>query len=94
MASNTNNSDEIKDKTRSVHFGVAIEDDDPIEGGGGANRRTSLTKGKKFRETRSMRFSELNQVTGAVSLFVFIILYVLCRSVLCNIDIFAIFGSG
>ena len=85
------NSDEINDKTSSVHFGVAIEDDgDPFEGsgvappregvGGVANRRTSLTKSKKYRETRSMRFSELNQVTGAVSLFCLLF--------------FAIFGSG
>ncbi len=75
------NSDEISDKTRSVHFGVAIEDDDPFVGGGaparegrggGANRRMSLTKSKKFRETRSMRFTELNKVTGSVSLFVFV----------------------
>ena len=84
-------SDEINDKTRSVNFGVAIEDDcDPFEGSGGApareggggvaSRRTSLTKSKKFREARSMRFSELNQVTGAVSLFCLLF--------------FAIFGSG
>ena len=80
------NSDEISDKTRSVHFGVAIEDDDPFVGGGaparegrggGANRRMSLTKSKKFRETRSMRFTELNKVTGSVSLFVFIVRYFL-----------------
>lgn len=73
------NSDEISDKTRSVHFGVAIEDDDPFvgggaparEGGGGgaANRRMSLTRSKEFREARSMRFTELNQKTGAVSSF-------------------------
>lgn len=61
---------------------IAIEDDDPArEGGGGdgapVNRRMSLTKSKKFREARSVRFSELNQVTGAVSLFSsFIAIYV------------------
>ena len=77
MASNG----EVEDNTRSVNFGATNEDDDPFaghasarEGGGGhdgapANRRASLTKSKKFRVARSMRFSELNQVTGAVSLF-------------------------
>ena len=73
MASNG----EVEDNTRSVNFGATNEDDDPFaarEGGGGdggapANRRASLTKSKKFREARSMRFVELNQVTGSVSLF-------------------------
>ncbi len=79
MASNGDEVDD-NDNTRSVNFGATIEDDDPFaghasarprEGGGGApaSRRMSLTKSKKFREARSMRFSELNQVTGAVSSF-------------------------
>ena len=78
------NGDEFEDntRTRSVNFSAIEEDDDPFavhvsasmarEGGGDgdapANRRMSLTKSKKFREARSMRFSELNKATGAVSL--------------------------
>jgi hypothetical protein len=75
---------------------IAIEDDDPFtdasarEGGGRgvANRRASLTKSKKFREARSMRFSELNQATGAVSLnSSFIILCIMPNNMMYSDDL-------
>lgn len=88
---------EVNDNTRSVNFGATIEDDEPFAGhvsatqggeGGAVNRRSSLTKSKKFREARSMRFSELNQVTGAVSLTSCFMYYYADRYIMQYIQIF------